>query len=169
MPTNPSPTRFSDTAGEANSVIDLMFLQYRSSELNQHSIHPDSCLSSDHAPLTSPFQLLMCLSIPPNYQYLQTVNKNPLLLKISFQFSKTLKQPILLTKIIWKALSIMSRPLSIKYGPRTQNAQDSQNTPSNGGWKSAANPSTIIGQQEVRKIERHSKELLRIPNTLSST
>ena len=26
MPTNPSPTRFSDTAGEANSVIDLMFL-----------------------------------------------------------------------------------------------------------------------------------------------
>ena len=25
-PTNPSPTRFSDTAGEANSVIDLMFL-----------------------------------------------------------------------------------------------------------------------------------------------
>ena len=26
MPTNPSPTRFSDTAGEANSVVDLMFL-----------------------------------------------------------------------------------------------------------------------------------------------
>ena len=25
-PTNPSPTRFSDTAGEANSVMDLMFL-----------------------------------------------------------------------------------------------------------------------------------------------
>ena len=26
MPTNPSPTRFSDMVGEANSVIDLMFL-----------------------------------------------------------------------------------------------------------------------------------------------
>ena len=26
MPTNPFPTRFSDTASEANSVIDLMFL-----------------------------------------------------------------------------------------------------------------------------------------------
>ena len=25
-PTNPGPTRFSDTAGESNSVIDLMFL-----------------------------------------------------------------------------------------------------------------------------------------------
>ena len=50
-PTNSSPTRFSDTAGEANSVIDLMFLQYGSSELNQHSICPDSHMSSDHAPL----------------------------------------------------------------------------------------------------------------------
>ena len=26
MPTNPVPTRFSDTVGEANLVIDLMFL-----------------------------------------------------------------------------------------------------------------------------------------------
>ena len=25
-PTNPCPTRYSDTAGEANSVVDLMFL-----------------------------------------------------------------------------------------------------------------------------------------------
>ena len=52
MPTNPSPTRFLDMAGEANSVIDLMFLWYGSSKLNQHSIHSDSHLSSDHAPLT---------------------------------------------------------------------------------------------------------------------
>jgi len=50
-PTDPSPTRFSDTADEANSVIDLMFLQYGSSELNQHSICLDCRLSSDHAPL----------------------------------------------------------------------------------------------------------------------
>ena len=52
MPTNPSPTRFSNMAGEANSVINLMFLQYESSELNQHVIHPDRRFSSDHAPLT---------------------------------------------------------------------------------------------------------------------
>ena len=49
--TNPSLTRFSDTAGESNSVINLIFLQYGSSELNQHLIYPDRCLSSDHAPL----------------------------------------------------------------------------------------------------------------------
>ena len=50
-PTNSGPTRFSDTVGESNSVIDLMFLRYRSVELDNHSILPDSRLSSDHAPL----------------------------------------------------------------------------------------------------------------------
>ena len=33
-PTNSYPTRYSDTAGEANLTINLMFLQYRSSKLN---------------------------------------------------------------------------------------------------------------------------------------
>jgi len=51
-PTNSCPTRYFDTAGEANLVINLMFLRYGSSELNQHSIYPDIHLSSDHAPLT---------------------------------------------------------------------------------------------------------------------
>ena len=50
-PTNPSPTIFLDMAGEVNSVINLMFLQYGSSELNQHSICLDHHLSSDHASL----------------------------------------------------------------------------------------------------------------------
>ena len=49
--TNPGPTRFSDTVGESNSVIDLMFLRYRLAELDNYSILPDSRLSSDHAPL----------------------------------------------------------------------------------------------------------------------
>jgi len=51
-PINPCTTRYSDTAGEANSVIDLMFLCYRSRELNQHSIHPNSRLFSDYASLS---------------------------------------------------------------------------------------------------------------------
>ena len=50
--TNPCSTRYSDTVGKANSVIDFMFLQYGSSELNQHLIRSDSRLSSDHTPLT---------------------------------------------------------------------------------------------------------------------
>ena len=51
-PTNPGPTRFSDTAEESNSVIDLMFLRYGSAELDKHSILPNSRLSSDHTPLS---------------------------------------------------------------------------------------------------------------------
>jgi len=35
-PINPCPTRYSDTAGEANSVINLMFLHYGSTKLDQH-------------------------------------------------------------------------------------------------------------------------------------
>ena len=51
-PTNSCPTRYSDMARKSNSVINLMFLQYRSSELDHHFILPDSRLSSDHAPLS---------------------------------------------------------------------------------------------------------------------
>ena len=50
-PINPGPTRFSDTAGESNSVIDLMFLRCGSIELDRHTILSKSQLSSDHAPL----------------------------------------------------------------------------------------------------------------------
>ena len=50
-PTNPCPTRYSDTAGESNSVIDLMFLRFRSQELDNHFILPESHLSLDHTPL----------------------------------------------------------------------------------------------------------------------
>jgi len=51
-PTNSIPTRYSDTIGKSDSVIDLMFLCSRSRELNEHIIHPDWHLSSDHVPLT---------------------------------------------------------------------------------------------------------------------
>ena len=50
-PTNPGPTRFSDTAGESNLVIDLMFLRHYSDKLDNHSILPECRLSSNHAPL----------------------------------------------------------------------------------------------------------------------
>ena len=52
LPTNPGLTRYSDMARESNSVIDLMFLCNESSELNHHTILPESWLSSDHAPLS---------------------------------------------------------------------------------------------------------------------
>ena len=62
--TNPCPTRYSDTVGESNSVIDLIFLRYGSLELDQHLIHPDFQLSSDHAPLS--------INIPISKEDIQT-------------------------------------------------------------------------------------------------
>ena len=52
IPTNTVPIRYSDTAGEADLVIDLMLLRSWSIELNNHLIHPDLRLTSDHIPLT---------------------------------------------------------------------------------------------------------------------
>jgi len=70
-PTNPCPTRYSDTAGESNLTIDLMFLCYGLSKLGHHSIYPENRLSSDHAPLSIDIPifeeviLTSKLSIPP--------------------------------------------------------------------------------------------------------
>ena len=51
IPTNQVSTRYSDIVSKANSVINLMFLQSRSNELNNHSIHPEWWLSSNHTPI----------------------------------------------------------------------------------------------------------------------
>ena len=49
---NSISTKYSDTEGEANSVIDLIFLHSRSNELNNHSIYPKQHLISDYAPFS---------------------------------------------------------------------------------------------------------------------
>ena len=46
------PTRFSDNDHNTNSVLDLVFLFPSFPEFNQHCIHPEWRLSSDHAPIT---------------------------------------------------------------------------------------------------------------------
>ena len=52
FPTNQVSTRYSDSDMRSNSVINLMFLWSRSTEINIHSIHLDLHLLSDHAPLS---------------------------------------------------------------------------------------------------------------------
>ena len=49
FPTNYILTRYSDNKNNSNSVIDLMFLRSGSSKLDNHIIHLEWHLSSDHA------------------------------------------------------------------------------------------------------------------------
>ena len=63
-PTDPISPRYSNNLGKLNSVINLMFLCSRSSELNCHSIHLSWRLTSDHAPLT--------VTIPIKEEYIIT-------------------------------------------------------------------------------------------------
>jgi len=46
------PIQYSDNGHDSNSVINLIFLHSGSSELDNHTIHSNWRLSSDHAPLT---------------------------------------------------------------------------------------------------------------------
>ena len=50
--TNQVPSRYLDNQNNLNSVIDLMFLQPTLSEFNNHTIHPEWRLLSDHTLLT---------------------------------------------------------------------------------------------------------------------
>ena len=69
--TNCVSTRYLDNSQGLNLVINLMFLRYRSKELDHHSIHPSWHLSSDHAPLT--------ITIPIIEKYVQ--NKKQSIIK----------------------------------------------------------------------------------------
>ena len=49
---NQVSTRYFNNDNDSNSVINLMFLWCNSSKLNNHSIHPEWCLTSNHVPLS---------------------------------------------------------------------------------------------------------------------
>ena len=51
-PTNQFPTRYTDNPSNSNLVLDLMFLQSGLDELNNHIIHLDWHLTSNHVLLT---------------------------------------------------------------------------------------------------------------------
>ena len=70
--TNSCPTRYSDMSGEANSVLDLMFLWNGLPELDSHHIFSENQLFSDHTPLSIEIPIIeevfpsSKFTIPPN-------------------------------------------------------------------------------------------------------
>jgi len=95
--TNLCPTRYSDMAGESNSVINLMFLCCESYKLDRHTIHPGNCLSSDHAPLSIDIPIIDEVIQFLNLQFTQRATKKQLLLKKSFRVSKAWTYPSSIT------------------------------------------------------------------------
>ena len=69
--TNSYPTRYLDVSGEVNSVLDLMFLQNGSPELDSHHISPENQLSLDYALLSIEISIIkevfpsLKFTIPP--------------------------------------------------------------------------------------------------------
>ena len=52
------PTRYSDNAQDLNSVLDLVFLYPNSPEHDNHCIHSNWRLTSDHTPITINISIL---------------------------------------------------------------------------------------------------------------
>jgi len=131
MPTNPCPIGYSDTAGKANSTIDLMFLRYGSTELNQHSIHPDWQLISDHAPLS--------ITVP-------IVDETINISKLSIQQNS--KQE---TAFIREVISVFKNlnTLNISNKKCLENTVDNLNSLINQVWNKDA---------KLTRITRHSKQ-----------
>ena len=102
LPTSSVLTRYSNTMGKSNSVINLMFLCSRSNELNNHSIHPDQCPILDYVPLT--------VTIPIEEKFVQSSKL--------FLLKKSKKEELFVTEVIniFKSLdtSILSNLESLK-------------------------------------------------------
>jgi len=131
-PTNPCLTRYSDITGEANSVIDLMFLCYGSSKLNHHSILPKCHLSSDHTPLSINIPIYdeviytSKLSISP-----KSNQETAFIEEIILNFKKLDTSDMGDTEKLERTV----QQLGVIIDQKTPRSQKFPSTPSNGGWK----------------------------------
>jgi len=168
-PTNPCPTRYSDTAGESNSVIDLMFLYYGSSELDHHTILPESRLSSDHAPFS--------IDIPIFKEIIQT-SKLTLAPKSDHK-TAFIKDIISNFKIldtsniedIGKLEQVVNQLGIIVDQAWTKNTKNRKipSTPNNGGQKNVNGLLIITDHQEASKTGRSSRRQSKTSRDSSST
>jgi len=85
-PTNQVSTRYSNNYQDINLVLDLMFLCFRSYELNNYTIHPEWRLISNYAHLT--------VTIPIVEEHIQTKKKKHTIVKDSKEEHTFIKELI---------------------------------------------------------------------------
>ena len=128
IPTNQVLTRYLDMVGEANSVIDLMFLQSGSNELNNHSIHPGWQLSSDHAPITVSIPITEENIVTSKFFIVKIAKRKRTSSKMYRPSSRASKSLIYQTLINSKMLPTLSHQILKIYGGQIQNKSTSLGT-----------------------------------------
>jgi len=113
-PTKQISTRYSDNQQDSNLIIDLMFLRPESSEYNNHIIHPNLRLTSDHTSLTVNIlifeeQILLrrCMLIKNSDEENKFVNK--LIEKIKEMNTSYIHNESILEQIVQEFASNMER------------------------------------------------------------
>ena len=156
--TNPCPTRYSDTTGESNSVIDLMFLWYGSSELDQHLILSNSQLLSDHAPLSinipifEEIILTSKLSLAP-----KSDQENAFINNIISNFKIMNTSNIEDTERLEWVVNQLGSIINHAWTKKTPKNQRSPSISNNGRLKNAVALSIITEHQGVLKTGRNSR------------
>ena len=74
---DPVPTRYSDNPNDSNSVIDLIFLHYNSSEINMHIIYSEWQLTSDYTPLMIIISIICYMQVHLSRNYIPAVKSPP--------------------------------------------------------------------------------------------
>ena len=120
-PTVQVSMRYMDNWNNSNSVMNLMFLRPMLEKFNNHSIHIDWRLFSDHAPLTVKFLILKEKIKPENIQSSKIAKEITILLLMSRTLSKILISFILTAKTILKILYNNLLTIWMSSGSNTQN------------------------------------------------
>ena len=152
--TNQVFTRYSDTISKSNLVTNLIFLWSGLSELNNHLIHPDWWLTSDHAPLTISISIVK-ENINSSSSLLQrTVKKKHCSSKISCLLSRISMSPTYLTSTILKTLSTYLFWILNIYREIILSSSILQDILRAGGMRNVINPWETIEHQEILKTGR---------------
>ena len=77
FPIDQIPTRYSNNTNDSNSVIDLIFLHYNSSEINMHIIYSEWQLTSDYTPLMIIISIICYMQVHLSRNYIPAVKSPP--------------------------------------------------------------------------------------------